>query len=121
MGVVCAALYGALFYLRLGEGKAVLPEQPPPPPEPTFLPLQEVMGPWIKPTPYAPKPGGFVPTTKFDAALAASQQAAAAKTSEEAEAKAALAVPAKKPSGATKASAADGEAKKSAAPAAGGG
>ncbi|CDJ70160.1 hypothetical protein, conserved [Eimeria necatrix] len=71
------ALYGALYYYRLGEYKG-MPEQPPPPPEPKFMPLHEIMGPWIQPSPYTPTPTPPVHATKFDAALAATLEAAKA-------------------------------------------
>ncbi|KAL8435047.1 hypothetical protein ACSSS7_002717 [Eimeria intestinalis] len=71
------ALYGALYYYRLGEYKS-LPEQPPPPPEPSFFPMSEVRGPWIQPSPFVPQPAAPVHATKFDAALAATLEAAKA-------------------------------------------
>lgn len=73
----CSALYGALYYYRLGEFKG-LPEQPPPPPEPSFMPFNEMMGPWIKPMAFTPQPTPQVHATKFDAALAATVEAAKA-------------------------------------------
>lgn len=75
--LIFAALYGALYYYRLGEYKG-LPEQPPPPPEPQFLPMHEIMGPWIQPMPFAPHPTPPVHATKFDAGLAATVEAAKA-------------------------------------------
>lgn len=75
--VAAPALYGALYYYRLGEYKGI-PEQPPPPPEPKFMPLHEIMGPWIQPSPYTPTPTPPVHATKFDAALAATLEAAKA-------------------------------------------
>lgn len=74
-GAFLAALYGALYYYRLGEFKG-LPEQPPPPPEPRFMPLHEIMGPWIQPSPFAPHPTPQAHETKFDAALAKTIEAA---------------------------------------------
>ncbi|OEH77988.1 hypothetical protein cyc_00423 [Cyclospora cayetanensis] len=71
------ALYGALYYYRLGEYKG-LPDQPPPPPEPKFIPMHEVMGPWIQPTPFTPHPTPPVHATKFDAGLAATIEASKA-------------------------------------------
>nr|CEL68716.1 TPA: variable surface lipoprotein [Neospora caninum Liverpool] len=45
-------LYGVLYYYRLGESKKT-PGVPPPPPEPSYVPLSEgAGGPWIKPSPY---------------------------------------------------------------------
>ncbi|CDJ61481.1 Chromosome III, complete sequence, related [Eimeria maxima] len=71
------SLYGALYYYRLGERKG-LPQQPPPPPEPKFMPVYEVMGPWIQPSPFTATPAPPLHATKFDAALAATLEAAKA-------------------------------------------
>ncbi|KEP64671.1 UNVERIFIED_CONTAM: variable surface lipoprotein [Hammondia hammondi] len=78
-------LYGVLYYFRLGESK-VPPGVPPPPPEPSYVPLSEgVGGPWIKPSPYTLFLNPAAGLSMFQRNMAETQKAMDAEEAEKAE------------------------------------
>ncbi|KFH02715.1 variable surface lipoprotein [Toxoplasma gondii VAND] len=77
-------LYGVLYYFRLGESKSP-PGIPPPPPEPSYVPLSEgVGGPWIKPSPYTLFLNPAAGLSMFQRNMAETQKAVEAEEAEKA-------------------------------------